>query len=331
MSNTAMGQLSNKTMQQLLAAAGAESEQNARENLQALDYDWRRPCYFSRTQLTELKHFAENLAAQATAKFSRFFQCSFNVTTDSISQHFAQEFLRPNPDAKSPNNYLVFAAAPARPAQSKPDSAAKPQPCGLLTIPHQTALLWTTQSLGGAAPDSNPDRILSQLEISLLTDIAALFIDALSDSCRNQQFSPAGPVATGPFPLDLENTRELCKITFNTQKADRQNASNAFLLMPCDKLESAAGITKQTAQALSPDDAAKAIITYLHPVNVTVTARLGNGKLTFHELMNLDVNDILILDTTVDEPVKLAVQGIDILHGRLAKSAGNYAVAITRK
>ena len=322
--NSSPRELTGEKIKQLIAAAGAESVDDAKQNVEAFDYDWRRPRYFNREQLTKLKYFAENISEAASARFSQFFQSDFHVTTDSTSQHFADEFIRQNPDNDNPEFFLLFGAAANRP------DAGGPQPCGLVGIPHKTALVWTTQSLGQANSDEDPGRSLSNLESSLLLDAAALFVEALANSCDEQSFHVIGNIVSNRFPLDVEDTKELCKITFNTQKADSQDdPAKAFLLIPCEKLGSLAKTTEQTVETLSPVDASKAIVGHLHQVPILVTAQLGSASIAFGELMNLGANDVLVLDTKVSEPIKLIVDGLELFHGQPAKSGGKYAVAIT--
>ena len=167
------------------------------------------------------------------------------------------------------------------------------------------------------------------MERSLLLDIASLFVEALSDSYENQSFNVIGGVVSGQFPLDLENTKELCKITFETKKADSENANKAFLLMLCDKLEPVTTIINEAATKLSAEDASNAIIAHLQQMLVSVKAHLGSAAITFQELMNLSTNDILILDTRATDPIILFVEELELLQGRPARSGGKYAVAIT--
>ena len=99
--------------------------------------------------------------------------------------------------------------------------------------------------------------------------------------------------------------------------------------MPCEKLGSVTKIIEQTVETLSPEDASKAIVGYLHQMPVLLAAQLGSASIAFGELMDLAVNDVLVLDTKVSEPVKLIVDGLELFHGRPAKADGKYAVAIT--
>jgi flagellar motor switch protein FliM len=310
-------------IKQLLESVGVESIEEARQNVEAFEHDWRRPRYFSRDQLIELKCFAESVAAAASEKFTQFYHIDFAVTTDSISQHFANEFMRRTPDENNPNFFLLFGNAAA-------EGGEDAGPWGLVGIPGKTALAWTTQSLGQSDSDEDPTRSLSQLESSLLLDIAALFVEALSGSYENHGANIIGQIVSGQFPLELEDTKELCKIVFNTKTADSQDdPEKAFLLMFCDKLEPAAKIIRQDAKTISAEDASRAIAKHLNKLPVSVAVHLGSASIAFGDLMNLAANDVLLLDTKVNEPVSVIAGELELFHALPAKLEGKYALAIT--
>lgn len=319
----AFDNLTAQRIKQLLGSVGVESIEEAKQNVEAFEHDWRRPRYFSRDQLAELKVFAKSVADAASEKFTQFYQSDFTVTTDSISQHFANDFIRQMADENNSNFFLLFGDAPAA-------GNVNVGPWGLVGIPKKTALAWTTQSLGQDDSEEDPTRSLSQLESSLLLDIASLFVQALSSSYENYSSQIIGEIVAGQFPLELEDTKELCKIAFNTKTTDSQDApEKAFLLMFCDKLEPATKIIKQADETLSAEEASKAIVEHLSTLPVSITVQLGSASIPFGELMNLAANDVLVLDTKIDEPISVIVGETELFHARPAKSEGKYAIAIT--
>jgi flagellar motor switch/type III secretory pathway protein FliN len=67
----------------------------------------------------------------------------------------------------------------------------------------------------------------------------------------------------------------------------------------------------------------------MQQIPVPITVQLASAAIGFEEIISLQVDDILLLDKKVDEPVELIVEGKRFLRGRPAKSAGRYAVVIT--
>jgi len=313
MTNTANRNLSRQKIQQILASVGAQSQEDDKQNIDASDYNWNQPRCFSGDQLKELDTFTEKLAQACAEKYTQLFNSEFNVTITSTTQHFASEITDPE-NVKS-DYYLDF--------------GAENQTFGMVGIPGATAINWTTQLLGDTDSAENDDRALSQLEQSLLLDIASGIIEALSDSYDNYDLKPTGEIVREQLPVELEGIEQFCKITFSVKKPDSENGSDAYFLMFCDKLEPVIGQNVQTGEDSSAKDASKAMLEHVHELPVAVTAQLASMALTFEEIMSLQVNDILLLDKKVNEPVELIIEGKTMLRGRPAKSDGNYAVVIT--
>ncbi|MHC4498092.1 MAG: FliM/FliN family flagellar motor switch protein, partial [Planctomycetota bacterium] len=62
---------------------------------------------------------------------------------------------------------------------------------------------------------------------------------------------------------------------------------------------------------------------------VSVTAQLASALVPFEQILNLRVGDVLLLEKEVGEPVELIVEGLTVVCGQPARSAGKYAVAVT--
>lgn len=330
MTNEVTDNLTKEKIQQLLAAAGHEPHQDAEQNTETPEHNWHQPHYFSRDQLKIIQHFAESVAVATSLKFAELYHSDFEVTAASTSLHFASELLSPPTDNKQCDFYLPFGTGQTPAPETQTDIPENIRPCGVIAIPHETAIIWTTELLGDAKSEQDSTRNLSQLEESLLSDIAPLLVGAFSDSCDTQDFHPADNVVVRQFPLELVKSEELCKIALDIKKADSENTSKPYLLINCNKLEPVTGIATQAADEIPPEDISKAIIRHLQQMNLSVTAQLGTAYLTFEELVGLGAEDILLLDKKVDGPVELLVEGRELLHGRPAKSAGKYAIAITK-
>lgn len=306
--------LTKEKIQQLIAAVGVESEEDTRHNIDALEYNWHQPHFFSKDQLRKLDNFTEKVAQSCTEKFTQLYHSDFNVTITLTTQHFANELIASNNNQS--DCYLTF-------------NSDTDQPFGLVGIPYQTAIVWATQLLGDTNSVENSDRDLSQLEESLLFDIACGVVKAFSDSYDNYDLHPGSEIVKGQMPIELDGTEELCKITFSVKKADLEKSSEAYFLFPCDKLRSVTGQKVQTSEDFSAQDISKAMLSHIQDMPVSVTVQLAHAMLSFQEIMSLQADDILLLDKRVNEPTELIVEGKVILRGRPAKSEGKHAVVIT--
>lgn len=315
MISTDINDLSKEKIQQLLAAIGSEPAEDAKQ-VETAEYNWRRPRYFGGEQLKALDNFTEKVAAAAAEKFAALAHSKFNVTIVSTAQHYANELLSQIKAGEKSNYYLAFGT----------DSHHS---CGLISISPQTAIILTTQLLGDSESEKGPDKDLSQLEESLLLDTASAFLEAFSASCDNCVLHPAKSFVRGQWPLELQGTEEVCKIVFAVKKDQSGDSPELGLLISCCEIERAAGITTQTAGKFSAKDISEAILEHIQQVPVPVTVQLASTILSFNEILNLQIDDILILDKKIDEPVELLVGDRAVCHGRPAKSAGEYAMVIT--
>ena len=314
MSSNAGNSLSRKRMAQLLKAVGSDRGKDTAQ-VEFTEYDWRKPHYFSSDQLVRLDGFASTAAQAMTKRFSEFCCARYDVRIASIAQQFAGEYLDKASESEQKDYCVLFGAAP--------DS-----PTGLIGMPEQTASAWTRQLLGDSESEDDSNRDLSSLEESLLLDLTSALIEAFSESSPACNFCLTGNVIKGRIPLDLSGTDVLCKISFDVKKADSEDGSAAYLIIPCRELAPVVGKTVAAAGGFSANEISRAILDHLQDMTVSVTARLDSTTLTFEEVMNLQVNDMLLLDKSVGEPIELIVEGKAVFSGRPAKSGGKYAAVI---
>jgi flagellar motor switch protein FliM len=315
MISTGADNLSREKIQQLLTAVGCRAAEDTAQ-IETAEHNWRRPYYFGSEQLKKLNDFTEEIAAAATAKFAALAHSNFNVTIVSATQHYADELFSQVAGGQKSDYYLAF-------------GTDRDHSCGFISISSQAAIILAAQLLGDLESEKNPDRQLSQLEESLLLDIASALVDAFSASCNNHNFHPVKSFVRGQWPLELQGTEELCKIVFAVKKGEMGDRAELCLLIPCCELERAAIITAQAAGKSSAADISKAILEHIRQVPVPVKVQLASTALSFKEIINIQVDDILLLNKKIDEPVELIAGGRTVCRGRPAKSAGQYAIVIT--
>ncbi|MHC4644147.1 MAG: FliM/FliN family flagellar motor switch protein [Planctomycetota bacterium] len=306
--------LSKEKMNQLLAAIGREPAEDTTQ-IEAAEYDWRQPHYFTSVQLKRLDDFTKRIGKTIAYKFSTLSPGEFNVKVDSVTQLFADKVLDEALDTKQNDYYMAFGHSQER-------------LCGLIGVPTQSALVWATQLLGDTSIEQDSNRDLSQLEESLLLDTACAIVEGLAGAHSRSVFLPTKNLVRRLLPLELQGAEELCKITFSVQKADSEK-TRAYLLILSDNLVPIVGKAAQDTGSFSAEDFSNAVLTHLQQVSLSVTGQLATTELALKELMNLGCGDILLLDKRVDEPIELVVEGRAVFCGQPAKSNGKYAVVIT--
>jgi len=304
-------------IQQLLAAIGSNAH-DADKQVEAVDYDWHQPHFFNSQQTKKLSGFAGRIAILIAAKFGVLCQHSFEVSISSTSEHFAGQFLNQDESGKTqgPSNYYLPFCAPSE------------EPCGFISIPPQTAAVWTTQLLGDAEPKENSNKPLSGLEASFLFDMASLIVESITGAGEKCSFRPAADAVAVHLPLQLKGTEEFYRITFQIKKAGSDIGSEAHILVLCEKLLPVIGEGAQ-ASKFTPKDVARAMQNHIEKIPVPITVQLACVQVTVDEILNLSVGDVLLLDKKTNEPAQLIAAGRTVCRGLCAKSAGNYALAVT--
>jgi flagellar motor switch protein FliM len=315
--------LVSEKMQQLLAAVGSRPTEDTTQ-IEATEYDWHQPHYFSAEELGKLDDLTTQAAAAIAERFAQLYNSDFNVTVAATTQHFAGELFEQILAGEQSDYYLGF-------------GTDEEHPFGFVGIPAQSAVTWVTQLLGDSESETDPSRILSDLEESLLLDIASAIVESLSDSLRGWiDIQSASAVTRDQPPFELYGVDELCKIVFVVEQAapatDKQpaNGGQAYICIPCSKLAPAVGRAAQADIEVSSQEMSEAILEHLQQTPVSVTAQLACTVLTLEEVMSLKTCDVLLLDKAIDEPVELIVEGRALFHGQPAKSGDQHAVVITQ-
>lgn len=306
--------LSRAKIQRLLAAVGS-APGTAEVVPEVTAYDWRDPHYFNEDQRNRLAAVMTQVAALMSDRFAHFYNSEFNVKAVSITEHFAEDLARQiEPDH---GFSLLFG----------PDSD---HPCGFLIVGTEAALDWATRLLGDSEASNDPDRVISSLEESLLSDlltaVARAFLDPLG---THPNLEPAGNLGKGCPAVSYELTEEICRIVFQIQKADATETADVSLVLPCRVLAPSVG-KSLSAEAKPPQEQlARLLMEHLQQMPVAVTVRLAATRLSFEEVLDLGPGDILLIEKPIEELVDVMIDGQTVFRGRPAQADGQYAVLVT--
>lgn len=306
--------LSKEKIQQLIAAVAASPNEEA-EQIESHEYNWLEPHYFNITQVEMIERFMQKVGTVIAGKFADFNNCKFEVKIVSIGQHFVNDLFNPDSEDERNDYYLPF--------------GEEKRFYGLVGLPQQTAIAWAKQLLGDEKSEDDSNRELSQLEESLLLDLVHSMVNALSNLHPTNQFKKADYLIKGQWPLELQDTEELCKVSLEFSKAESEEKRTAYFLIPCDKLDTLTGKLSHSDRRFSEEEISNAILECIKDMNITVTAQLASTMLTFEEIINLQVDDIFLLDRRVDEPIELLVDDMTVCYGWPARSSGQYAMVVT--
>lgn len=311
MTDFAFSQLSHEKLRQLLAAVDAKGADDTHAAIEAADYNWRQCQYFGLAQVARLTDFARQVAQAGCEVFSRLFCRDYEVFVVSASQHFVKDLYDPQADS---TDYAVAFGAAAN------DSF------GLMQMDRPAALAWTGRLLGSSEDEA--DRTLSALEESLLVDLAAGLVKAVSSAYQPAKLSARAQAVCGTWPVEWDGSEAVFKITLEATPVDAGQGRRVSLLVACRHLEAVAGQDAAPSSALSPQQVKETMLGYIYDLPVAMTARLGTVKVDLSAVLGMEVDDILVLDKKVTDSVELLIDGKPFRRGRPVQSKGRYAVAI---
>jgi flagellar motor switch protein FliM len=276
----------------------------------AVDYDWRQCHHYGPNAMAKLKETTSKAAAAIAEKLTDLFHAKPDISVDSVSQLFAREAISGSDSAGA--WILQF-------------NRQKGKACGILTVSSATALKWVAQLLGDDNSKSGAARGLSELEETLLLDIAF----AMGQSFT-QSFGAAGgaAISTGTqfakgSDLQIDPFADVCKMTLGIKTAAGDGTMDIVLL--CDVLDPMLGADAQTSST-SPERAKAAILDAIKPSSVSIETVFGHSSISIKDMVELKAGDVIILDKTVGESIEVYLDGRALCLGQLAEYEGRYAI-----
>jgi flagellar motor switch protein FliM len=199
---------------------------------------------------------------------------------------------------------------------------------GFLSIPQQSAQSWITQLLGETEPSESEQ--LSDLELSLLTEIADALVNALSNSHPGLNCQPVEGSLSRSVPVQLDDCMEMSRIMFEISNVKQEKKSQACFVLLSSCLDAVAG-KQNTAENQNDGQNYKKIITQcLKNQQVSLFANFAKIKLTIEDVMNLQTDDVILLDKKIGQPIELIIEGKKIFHAQPVQCEDSYGVTITK-
>ena len=297
-----------------LQYAGSNTSPDLPDN-QVSEYDFHKPHYFNKKQIALLNNYFETLSSFLANEFSNMCNHKFNVKITSITEIFSENLINTSQDEKMPYNLAI-------------QNNASGDMSGFLSIPQESAQLWTTQLLGETEPTDSPQ--LSDLELSLLIEIATSFIKAFSNSHSSLNCQPVSETLSRSVPMQLDNCIEMSKIIFELSNEEGKNNSQGSFIILSSCLDSIAGKQNLTGNQGTGQDRKQLVAEYMKNQQVNIVANFAKIKLTIEDVMNLQIDDVILLDKKVGQPIDLSIDGKKIFQAQLVQCEDSYGAAITK-
>lgn len=282
-------------------------------------YDFRRPDKFPKEQLRTLLNLHENFCRGVTTALAGLLRTSVPVSPAHAEQVPYGQFVR---ELHDPTILGIITLSPL------PGNA-------LLEISPEAAFPMIDRLLGGPGEGSVGPRALTDIETVVMRRIYHAVLEAMAESWRN--VSDVRPnleslETNALFIQYVPPTEVVAYLMFSVQVG--KVSGEMKLCYPFTMLESVLPqlsarhwLVRETKRR-SDEDKVK-VADELAGASLTLTAELGQARITLGDLIALEVGDVIQLDTAREAPVEVYVRGRRKFRGKPGRSGRHLAVQVS--
>jgi len=285
-------------------------------------YDFKHPDRFSKDQTRSLQMLHEHFARLFSTSLSTYLRTITEVRLVSVDQLSYDEFIRsiPNPTCIS-----LFEMDPL-------DGNA------LLEISPSLAFSIIDRLMGGKGQAFRRNREITEIEQSIILKIIDRIFEALKEAWEGVIHLRLSLKATETNPqLFLQlylPTEMVILMTLEVNIGD--NSGTFCICVPYLVLEPVAQSLSSKSwfsarKSDSHSDDPEKLENHIKKVAIPVECYLGNTELKLSEILNLEIGDVIPLDTRTDEEILVQVSGKPMYLARPGRHRKNRAFKITRQ
>ncbi len=260
-------------------------------------YDFKRAYRFSKDQTRSLTRIHENFARLLTTYFSAQFRTFVQITVASVDQLPYDEFIRSIP------KMTILSVFEAYPLEGRLVMEVNPN----------IAFSMLDRLMGGQGVSAEKFRSLTEIETTVIERIIHKALENFAEAWKTiVEFDPVlDLIETNPQFMQIVSPNEtVAVISLSTKIGETTGMINFCLphvvlepIMP--KLTAHHWFSSQT-KARS-DIEIQQIQDRVKEAYVTLRAELGSSTISIGEFLNLGLGDVIQLDSSSDEPVKIRV------------------------
>lgn len=294
-------------------------EMNDEPAVKIKDYDFARPAKFSKEHLRTLEIIFEHFGRLVSSNLPAYLRK--NIQIDVMNSEAV--------------TYSEFSNALSNPVLLGIVNFAPLQGTIIIELASNLGFTIIDRMLGGMGEPIDKPRDYSEIELSVLERIFTILVDLLREPWQNvveihprlerietnsqfaQIISPSEMIAIVTINVSIGNVEGLMNIClpFMTLEdvMDKLNTKYWFSTM-------------QTKDECAYDEAIETII---HKAQIPIKTLLGKSSISVMDFINLQVGDIIKLDSHVDDELDVYVGNIVKFKGLPGSGNENYAVKVT--
>ena len=315
--------LSQNEIDNLLAALSTGeldvSDINDSRDKPVKNYDFRRPAKFSKEHLRTLEIIFEHYGRLISTNLPVYLRKNVQVSVASSETVTFSEF------TNSLSNPVILGIVKFHPLS------------GNIIIDMSTNLGYTIidRMLGGAGRPLEKSREFSEIELTIIEKIIIVCVQLMREPWKNVlEIDPVlDRLETNPQFAQIISPNDMVAIvTLNVKIGDVQGFMNMCLpyftledIM--DKLNTRYWYANM--QERHDEDYEEQVETLIRRVDIPMKAMLGKSTITVNDFINLQVGDVIRLDTHVEDELSVYVGNIRKFTALPGASKENYAVKVT--
>ncbi len=289
--------LSQQDIDDILKGGGSFNEVKTNEK-EIQPYDFRLPNRISKSQLRTIRNISENFAESFGSYLMTTLQTVVNIRVNTVDQIYYSEYVLSVPDPAVLYSFTIKGTDIRM----------------VLELNVDFALALVDRLLGGNGNSMKPQKVITQIEQKVLSNViekvmfdlkkAWMVIDNLDfklDSFETdidfvQLSSPSESVLLISFEISIGDQSYLMNLCFTTFAFDPILSKLSSKRVSTIKNSKYYGMT-----------ASELIKLQLSEVALPVVVELGETQISFQELIDLKVGDIIILDNKIHNELKVNV------------------------
>lgn len=294
-------------------------EEYQEEERRIKDYDFRRPMKFSREQLRTLQLIHESFARELSTYLSGRSRTFVDVKYASIDQITFSEFQK---SLNSPTFIVIFSS------EAFSGSA-------ILQMGLDLGYVIIDRLLGGPGNTLEEIRPPTEIEMNILRKESAVMLRMLSKSWSNIEEFDANleNLETNPQFVQVAPPNEMTiLITLSVTIKNVQGFVNlCFPSSSLEPLNDKLTTRMWTTSYRHTEEFKENLKQSLLLSKLNLSAILGKTEIYLNDFLNLEVGDVIRLDSFYDEPIDLEIEERPIFKVNVGKSKGFYSVKIVEK
>jgi len=310
-------------LQRMKSGAPVESEPEERIKT----YNFASPKKFTKDQLKSLNNFLETFARIVSSYFTNALHSICEVNVSQLEEQRYFEFNNAIPDST-----LVGIIG------FEPENSSFGETTLLLEFPTSFGYMLIDRLMGGNGEPTILQRDFTEIEIALLDHVMQKVSKTMKDAWQTyfpletdfKGIQTNGRLIQAFSPQDI-----VLIVSFDIKEEFYEGTAN--LCMPADKFEEVIGnLSQKYSQGTRQQDQDKEqkkqelLMDYLKRSDLNIEAYLDRCTMSFEEVTDLRVDDVLMLNKRIDDDIEVHIEGMPWYSARMGESNNKKAIKLVK-